>query len=443
MERVLPDARCGLASEFLDLGGESFGFGFQFRQFGFERGDSFCRHGVEQAGLFLHQLRQFILGAFAQAVRGFEHSDDLHFETLPQSPQLCDLLVVAEVEISPAFSENESVRVVGDLAQCGEVARVPRMIDRAGQLFIRFELLRVIGETVGMIELHELAPERTHFVGFSLGKLSLVLHRRCGFLVFPLCLCLRLLKLFAHLLCVLLEFFAFVCQYSNMPRKKAREKKPGMPIPLLGEIDAFAMIVDMNGFTAMVREARRQDSIAQFVRDCLSLAIGFVEEEGGEVVSFMGDAFLGVLPDAKSAILASFAIAHGLDEQCEWITNIQQESQDAWACAPGGPSIKIAIEFGRLDVSTIYSRLLGEQRLLIGDAINYAARISKAPLQGNRCLVGPNAAKTEFSEYGLTGPHRLSADSKPGEPNYEYYIFKMSDVWIEGARKAGDTTYWG
>jgi class 3 adenylate cyclase len=216
-----------------------------------------------------------------------------------------------------------------------------------------------------------------------------------------------------------------------------------MPIPTIGDIDAFAMIVDMNGFTAMVRRAQRQDSIAQFVRDCLGLAIGFVEEEGGEVVSFMGDAFLGVLPDAKSSILALFAIAHGLDVQCEYISNIQRETQDTWTCAPGGPSIKIAIESGRLDVSTISSRLLGEQRLLIGDAINCAARISKAPLQGNRCLIGPEAAKTEFSDYGLTGPHRLSEDPKPGEPNYEYFIFKMADVWIEGSRKAGESTYWG
>jgi class 3 adenylate cyclase len=228
-----------------------------------------------------------------------------------------------------------------------------------------------------------------------------------------------------------------------MPRKKPRKKKAGMPIPTIGEIEVFVMIVDMNGFTAMVRKAQRQDSIAQFVRDCLGLAIGFVEEEGGEVASFMGDAFLGVLPDARSAIHASFAIAHGLDEQCEWISNIQRESKDAWGCALGGPSIKIAIECGRVEVSTIYSRLLGEQRLLIGDAINYAARISKAPLQGNRCLVGPKAAKTEFSDYGLIGPHRVPEDPKPGEPSYEYFIFKMSDVWVEGARTAGETTYWG
>jgi class 3 adenylate cyclase len=228
-----------------------------------------------------------------------------------------------------------------------------------------------------------------------------------------------------------------------MLRKTSGEKKPGMLLPKIGEIDVFVILLDVNGFTAMVRKAQRQDSIAQFVRDCLCRAIGFVEEEGGEVVSFMGDAFLGVLPDAKSAIQASFAIAHGLDEQCEWISNIQRESHDAWTCAPGGPSIKIAIECGCLDVSTIYSRLLGEQRLLIGDAINYAARISKAPLQGNRCLIGPEAAKTEFSEYGLTGPHRLSEEPKTGEPHYEYFIFKMSDVWIEGSRKADESSYWG
>ncbi len=44
---------------------------------------------------------------------------DLQFQTLPQPFQLRDLLAVAEVEASPAFAENESVRVVDDLAQRG------------------------------------------------------------------------------------------------------------------------------------------------------------------------------------------------------------------------------------------------------------------------------------------------------------------------------------
>lgn len=228
-----------------------------------------------------------------------------------------------------------------------------------------------------------------------------------------------------------------------MSNKKIREKKPAMPIPEMGELNAFAMIVDMNGFTSMVNKAQKQDSIAQFVRDCLGNVIECVEEEAGEVVAFMGDAFLGVLPDADSTILACFAIAHALDQRCEFISNIQEEHRDSWSCASGGPSLKIAVECGRVDVSTISSRLLGTHRLLIGNAVNYAARICKAPEKGNRCLIGPNAAKTAFADYSLSGPHEISGPRKPGEPIYEYFVFSMSDVWIEGEREPEDSSYWG
>ena len=141
--------RTAVARQLPDFHRQPCGFRFQSGQLRIDRGDSLCRHGIEQAGLFLHELRQLILRAFAQAVRGFEHANDLQFQTLPEPFQLRNLLAVAEVEAAPALPENESVRVVCDLAQRGEVAGVPRMIDGAGQLLIRCELPRLIGETVG------------------------------------------------------------------------------------------------------------------------------------------------------------------------------------------------------------------------------------------------------------------------------------------------------
>ena len=118
--------RTAVARQLPDLRRQPCSFDLQFRQLRVERGNSLFRHGIEQARLFLHPLRQLIPGAFAQAVRGFEHADDLQLQTLPEPLQLRDLLPVAEVEAAPALPENESVRVVGDLAQRGEVALVPR-----------------------------------------------------------------------------------------------------------------------------------------------------------------------------------------------------------------------------------------------------------------------------------------------------------------------------
>jgi class 3 adenylate cyclase len=222
---------------------------------------------------------------------------------------------------------------------------------------------------------------------------------------------------------------------------KERMVKPGLPIPKIGHVEAFAMIVDLNGFTPMVEKAEcANDSIAQFTRDALAGAIFEIEAQGGEVVGFMGDAILGILPDGDSAVKACFGIAKDTDRLCEWISNCQAECNGGWEYAPGGPSLKISVEYGRMDVSTIDSRLLGEHRLLIGNPINYAARIAKAG-EGNRCIIGPAAAKREFANYQLTGPVEVSG--KPGELPYECYFLDLSDIWIEGPRDPGKETFWG
>ncbi|MEK7674812.1 MAG: adenylate/guanylate cyclase domain-containing protein [Verrucomicrobiota bacterium] len=213
-----------------------------------------------------------------------------------------------------------------------------------------------------------------------------------------------------------------------------------MTIPELGTIKAFAMIVDINHFTRMVAE---DDTglIAQFVRDVLSGPIAAIESCDGEVVGYMGDAILGVLPTGDGAAFACFDIAKDLDRQCEYIFNHQEDFPQDWAFAPGGPSIKIAIEYGSLDVSTISSRFLGTHRLLIGDAINYASRITSGGV-GNRCHIGPiAAAMAPFSGYTLHGPRSVRGKAREGV--YTYYELDLSDIWVEGRRKKGKETFLG
>ena len=201
-------------------------------------------------------------------------------------------------------------------------------------------------------------------------------------------------------------------------------------------IKAFAMIVDINGFTQMVGLSGG-DSIAQFVRDVLCGSISAIESSGGEVVGFMGDAVLGLLPTSAATVEACFSIAKDLNRQCEYISSSQSECPSCWGFAPGGPSLKIGIEYGLIDVSDISSRALGSHKLYIGDAINYAARILTAG-SGNRCLIGPGAANGGFSQYSLSGP--MYVDGKAGEPRYEYFQMGLSDVWIEG--DSSGESYW-
>lgn len=213
-----------------------------------------------------------------------------------------------------------------------------------------------------------------------------------------------------------------------------------MELPEIGTIHAFALMLDINGFTPMVSRASQSDSVAQFVRDVLTGGIEAVERQGGAVVSFMGDAFLAILGDAESTYKATVGIAACLDDQCEYISDHQREYPDSRHYSQGGPNLKIGIEYGWIDVSTIHSKLLGKQWLLIGPAINYACRIAAAG-EGNRCHVGPPAMKNGLDRWWNNGP--FSAKGKVGENEYEYWPMNLADVWREGKIGPGEETYWG
>jgi hypothetical protein len=145
-----------------------------------------------------------------------------------------------------------------------------------------------------------------------------------------------------------------------------------MKLPKIGTIEAFAVIVDINGFTPMVSRSTKGESIAQFVRDTLSGGIETVQKHGGAVVGFMGDAFLSVFDNIASVYMSCVGIAKDLDRCCEYISDHQRVFPKDWHYAKGGASLKIGIEYGWIDISTIHSNLLRQQKLLIGPPINYA-----------------------------------------------------------------------
>lgn len=82
-------------------------------------------------------------------------------------------------------------------------------------------------------------------------------------------------------------------------------------------IDGIAMIVDVNGFESMVSKGW-DDNVGLFVRDILIGGVGIVERNFGEVVAFMGDAFLAILPEPTSAGNACLQIADDLRRMNEY-----------------------------------------------------------------------------------------------------------------------------
>lgn len=212
-----------------------------------------------------------------------------------------------------------------------------------------------------------------------------------------------------------------------------------MPISIKKDrtLEAFAIIVDINGFSQTVTSAEdgstKGADIADFTRDALEHVVRAIEANEGEVPAIMGDAVFGILPEGAPILMARQEIAVAVNRESEHISDHRITSPGDWAYSPGGVSLKICIEFGEMHVSSIRTQYLGVQQLFVGSAINYASRIGAAG-KGNRCLIGPAASKMpEFSSKPLCGPQHVPG--KRGEPDLEYYELCLKDRWQERTRK--------
>jgi class 3 adenylate cyclase len=201
----------------------------------------------------------------------------------------------------------------------------------------------------------------------------------------------------------------------------------------------FALFVDMVGFTRMVKTPKFED-MAQFTHDVLYGAIQVVEASEGEIVTLTGDGFLAILPETADLVMVCTGLAKDLDKQCEYMSNAQAESNgECWPFCPGGPSLKVGVEFGEFEVAEVHLRYLGVQNLFIGSAINYASRILEK-IVGNECRVGPKAAKLLTKQGYAVGPKKR-VSGKRGESPFAFHKLDLGDIWIQGERK-GDS-YWG
>ncbi len=195
--------------------------------------------------------------------------------------------------------------------------------------------------------------------------------------------------------------------------------------PRHGSIQAFAMLVDINGFTTLV-DRSLGENIAKRIADVLKEGVDAVESHHGHIIGFMGDAFIAVLENRTDVLQSCAQIATAVTKQCSILSDPASEFK--WPF-PEGPSIKIALEYGWMDIAQVSSQAIGEQILLIGPPINYAHRISNSG-SGNRCHIGPNAAQLIGVDCDkLSGPYRV--EGKKGEGIYTYYRLPMSHLWTE------------
>lgn len=213
-----------------------------------------------------------------------------------------------------------------------------------------------------------------------------------------------------------------------------------MELPDRGTIEAFAVIVDINEFAGMVSKSTKNDNIAHFICDILLGSIRIVEQNGGIVVGIMGDAFLAVFDNVDSVYMSCIGIAKDIDRLCEYISDHQKSFPKDWHYAKGGAGVKIGIEYGWIDITTMHTDMLGYQKLLIGPPINYASRITSSG-RGNRCHVGTEAMKHGMSQWQNSRRHIKSG--KRGEKKYSFWKMDLGSIWREGVIEKNEDTYLG
>lgn len=189
-------------------------------------------------------------------------------------------------------------------------------------------------------------------------------------------------------------------------------------------LDCVALVVDINGSEKLIG-AGADGLTAQFFRDLLAGGIDAVEKCNGSVISFTGDGFHAVLPTEKDAAHASWHIAKDLRKTREYLSDKCDDGSSVWPQMDIGVGLKIAIERGILEVSTITSTFLGQQPFLVGEPTVYASRLL-AFGKGDRCLVGPKAA-ANWEYAGLDGPYKGRGKHKG--LTYEYYFYDLDDLW--------------
>jgi class 3 adenylate cyclase len=188
-------------------------------------------------------------------------------------------------------------------------------------------------------------------------------------------------------------------------------------------LDCVVLVVDLNGSEKII-VANEQQLMAQFFRDLLSGSILAVQKAGGSVVSFTGDGFVSILPSEERAGEACFGIANDLRKMREYL---ESDGPYIWPAIKHGIGLKIGVERGILDVSTISCDFLGEQPFLVGPPTVYATRIMGFG-KGNRCVIGPNAA-ANWPYSALSGPFK--GRIKHQKISYVYHFFDLDDIWTD------------
>ncbi|MBU2574649.1 MAG: FHA domain-containing protein [Elusimicrobia bacterium] len=172
---------------------------------------------------------------------------------------------------------------------------------------------------------------------------------------------------------------------SNVARKLAAQARAGKPPQLeVAEKTAAILFVDIQGFTQFCH-AHKPRGVSELLTPYFKLMAECIHRHGGYVDKFLGDAVMGVFPQAEPGRAAGDAGAPALQA-----VRAARDMIRAWrACSNSGwgraMPLRIGIDAGRVVIGNIGfpGRL---EYTAIGDAVNIASRLQKLALPDSIAL---------------------------------------------------------
>ena len=150
------------------------------------------------------------------------------------------------------------------------------------------------------------------------------------------------------------------------------------------EIDAAILFCDLRGSTGLEERLGRTEYL-NLLNDFFEIATDIIEDHGGEVLKFIGDAVLAVFPAGDSADMARANAAQAAQDIVARLqTDITQEMGVTCECS-------IGIAFGPVTYGNVGSRTRLDFTV-IGRAANVAARLSDYAKPNGHCIVVSNDA---------------------------------------------------
>jgi adenylate cyclase len=158
------------------------------------------------------------------------------------------------------------------------------------------------------------------------------------------------------------------------------------------QIEAVIWFSDLRGFTDLSARftPRELVDVLDFYFEAMTEA---VEERGGEVLKFIGDAVLAIFPFANESE-ARAAAAKALQAAEVALDNISKINETNFSCCVDELSVGISLHLG----AVFYGNVGGRERLdftVIGEAVNVGSRINGL----TRDLGHPILASEDFVEY--------------------------------------------